>query len=460
VPVNRDSGGRGCGDQCGQAVDQIPLAGDATGWPIGQQLGQGIDELLVVGLLEPIQGRRAVGRIAQQALQAGAVVAFDSRRRVKGESPTVVPAGHRLGIVASEMAGTGEISGALTFAAESCRLSVDAKPLRSTPPPKRRGSAAGGGWSYFPFCFTSPKGVSSVPSSLTSIGMSCSAVSPTLCRYSRCPSDQHSSSVVLLMSCKLALPEWNETDANGINNAGHIVGTVIGKGVHGFLDIDGTVGIIAVPGAAATFAYGINNSDQVVGRFVDDEGDHEENHGFLYVGGTFSTIDVPGASFTQASSINDAGDIVGYFSDTKGVHGFLYGGGTFNIIDVPGAVGTRASGINGAGQIVGYFWDNQDRRRGFLMGAHAVPELGSLVIFGVCLLLGVPIAWHRKTCSDRRTLNSSRAAAGSSVHRLAVLPWELRCGEKRRVWHPRRRVNFSCAPAPHSVSFGPRYQHA
>jgi len=50
--------------------------------------------------------------------------------------------------------------------------------------------------------------------------------------------------------------------------------------------------------------------------------------GFLEVNGTLRPIDVPGANFTAASGINNAGQIVGWFNDSKdGLHGFLDEGG-------------------------------------------------------------------------------------------------------------------------------------
>jgi probable HAF family extracellular repeat protein len=56
--------------------------------------------------------------------------------------------------------------------------------------------------------------------------------------------------------------------AFGINNSGQIIGqyhTNVG-GVHGFLDTDGNITTIDVPGAIHTFALGINTSGQIVGR--------------------------------------------------------------------------------------------------------------------------------------------------------------------------------------------------
>ena len=63
---------------------------------------------------------------------------------------------------------------------------------------------------------------------------------------------------------------------------------------------------------------------------------------------TFTPIDVPGAYHgkygTSAYGINDSNNIVGYYYDATGSHGFLYVGGGFTPIDVPGAYETWAKG--------------------------------------------------------------------------------------------------------------------
>ena len=70
---------------------------------------------------------------------------------------------------------------------------------------------------------------------------------------------------------------------------------------------------------------------------------------------SFTAIDVPGSGNTYAYGINNSGQIVGYFQDAGGYHGFVDTGGRFTTIDVPGAYFTLAYGINDSGQIVGSF---------------------------------------------------------------------------------------------------------
>ena len=76
-----------------------------------------------------------------------------------------------------------------------------------------------------------------------------------------------------------------------------------------------------MPGAAATFAYGINNSGNIVGEFLDLSGNA---HAFLDVGGNFTEIALLAPSKPQAGGINDSGQIVGELQDSNGNgHGFL-----------------------------------------------------------------------------------------------------------------------------------------
>src|SRR5947209_13659886 len=82
-----------------------------------------------------------------------------------------------------------------------------------------------------------------------------------------------------------------------------------------------------------TQGQGINNAGQIVGDYADASG----GHGFLLSGGVFTTIDEPVAAgnATSAKAINNFGQIVGTYNDAVGVHGFLLNGGIFTTIDDP-----------------------------------------------------------------------------------------------------------------------------
>src|SRR5262249_45362604 len=108
-----------------------------------------------------------------------------------------------------------------------------------------------------------------------------------------------------------------------------------------------------------TVASGVNDADQIVGRYRDATG---TPHGFLLSGGTYTALDDPFAAGgatggTFANGINAKGQIVGDYFNAVGSHGFLLSGGSYTTIDDPFAIpgNTLASGINDMGQIVGQY---------------------------------------------------------------------------------------------------------
>jgi autotransporter-associated beta strand protein/probable HAF family extracellular repeat protein len=156
-------------------------------------------------------------------------------------------------------------------------------------------------------------------------------------------------------------PPATGTTANGINDSGQITGAMVADirttGI-GF-EYDGStyaplpIGNVNA-GLHDAVGNGINNSGQIVGIYLNGSG-------FLYSGGSagnYTRLQEPSASGdTIARGINNAGEIVGtYFNaSVQGTqtHGFLYSGGNFTSIDVE-ANRTFITGINDSGQIVGY----------------------------------------------------------------------------------------------------------
>jgi hypothetical protein len=108
------------------------------------------------------------------------------------------------------------------------------------------------------------------------------------------------------------------TVATDIDDAGDIVGFYVDSaGVHhGFVDVNGTINAVDVPGSTGTLIYGISPQfNNIVGWYTDSNG---MQHGFMLSQGQFSTIDVPRATRTNALSIYDFVNIVGEFRDSKG----------------------------------------------------------------------------------------------------------------------------------------------
>lgn len=167
----------------------------------------------------------------------------------------------------------------------------------------------------------------------------------------------------------LDYPGATETYFAGINdisgialiNATGQTGTIVGyyqdssNNEHGFQYVNGTFTPIAdYPGAAVTFALGINNLGQMVGGWCPATGYCQ---GFRRSAtGTFSNLPYPGSVSTQANGINDAGQVVGqYYNSTGNDHGFLLYAGNPYTIDA-GPSGTWAVAINGDASIAGTFF--------------------------------------------------------------------------------------------------------
>jgi probable HAF family extracellular repeat protein len=143
------------------------------------------------------------------------------------------------------------------------------------------------------------------------------------------------------------------TAANGINDAGQIVGDAIGGS---FILSGGVYTQLVFPGATFTSARSINNAGQVVGTY--SYPGEPIVHGFLYTNGAFVTLDDPWAGAygsTYPWGINDAGEIVGssrMYPSSNG-HGFLYNAGTFTDLNQLGFAGIWFTDINNAGQLIG-----------------------------------------------------------------------------------------------------------
>jgi hypothetical protein len=86
----------------------------------------------------------------------------------------------------------------------------------------------------------------------------------TLVGFLRQPSGQFASVIV---------PEALSTQVFGLNDCGIVVGFYTdGSTAHGFFGRPGNLHSFDVPGAAATFAQGINNEGRIVGRYATPDG--------------------------------------------------------------------------------------------------------------------------------------------------------------------------------------------
>ena len=168
---------------------------------------------------------------------------------------------------------------------------------------------------------------------------------------------------------------YPSTNANGINEAGVIVGSDYlhsGARYTAYIYDNGAFTYFNAPGTLNVEWRHLGQRHQ---QSRPDRRQLQPNasvqsgyQGYLYENSTFTTFADPLAAFgTFAQAINDAGQIVGFYVDSSNVdHGFLYYNGDFTTIDDPlGAQGTVVTGINNLGQVVGYYKDAGGAFHGF-----------------------------------------------------------------------------------------------
>ena len=173
----------------------------------------------------------------------------------------------------------------------------------------------------------------------------------------------------------------NGTNANGINNAGQIVGRFTeqedtGIRLRGFILESGVLEPFDVPDSSATEPWDINNLGAIVGRtFLGQRLDI--GTAFVRLGQeyTFFRPDEVQAPFgISFNGVNDAGNAVGGVLDGTGFRSFAVLNGEYMPFQIPGSFLSAASGINNANQIVGYFYDGSGTH-GFLMDASGLYQV-------------------------------------------------------------------------------------
>ncbi len=111
--------------------------------------------------------------------------------------------------------------------------------------------------------------------------------------------------------------------AAAINNYGDVAGfyAKTSSQTDAFLKLhNGRFITLAVPGAAMTQAFGVNDRDEVVGAYTVGSGNNAQMHGFTWrPGHGFSTVDDPhGVGTTTINGVNDAGELAGFYVDGAG----------------------------------------------------------------------------------------------------------------------------------------------
>ena len=95
---------------------------------------------------------------------------------------------------------------------------------------------------------------------------------------------------------------------------------------------------IAVPGSNYTLAEGINDAGQVVGLYENNAG---LPFAFSYSNGNYTPLNFPAgyvANLSAEININNGSQITGGYGPNSGPNqGFLYSGGTYTTINPPGS---------------------------------------------------------------------------------------------------------------------------
>ena len=152
------------------------------------------------------------------------------------------------------------------------------------------------------------------------------------------------------------------SNAAAINDLGVVVGnaqTDADASYHGFTYADGV--LHALPGTTGAQANGINNAGTIVGQAVVSAPGGDQTHAYAYAGGTYTDLGtLPSGDGSRALAVNSHGDVVGAAANV--INGapnfpedpFLYRNGTMTSLGNFGGIWSAATAINDQGQVVGY----------------------------------------------------------------------------------------------------------
>ncbi len=153
------------------------------------------------------------------------------------------------------------------------------------------------------------------------------------------------------------VPGAVRTEARGVNNHGHVVGSyeAADGAVHGFLFDGAAYHTLSYPGAVQTDANGINDSGQIVGSYHVAVDGSNVARSFLLDGAAYSSIGRPDGAESGLHDINNSGAMIGSFGAAfSSAHGFMIANGQQADIRAPGARATHLTGISDSGKVVGY----------------------------------------------------------------------------------------------------------
>jgi len=148
----------------------------------------------------------------------------------------------------------------------------------------------------------------------------------------------------------------SNSEANGINDSGQVVGQYGTNPGHAFLYSSGTLAGLPEPGftgGSGCAASAINNTGQIAGACTDTSGNY---HLVLWQKGAVTDLGTlagtPGTvpAFQQAISVNNTGQIAGTVFSNGGTEGFLYSNGTLTSLGsfTPAAINDNGVMVGGS----------------------------------------------------------------------------------------------------------------
>ena len=182
-------------------------------------------------------------------------------------------------------------------------------------------------------------------------------------------------------------PSFSRALASDMNDRGVIVGSAVPPhetadglrilGSAAFIWQNGAMrSLLPDTGIAESGAQGINEAGDVVGYLV--RRGSERRQAFLWQAGKVSDLpSLPGWVRSEASAINDHGQVVGSAEDRQGrVHAVLWEqDGVRDLGILPGTRWSVAVAINNRGQVVGYGEGAGERSRAFIWESGSMREL-------------------------------------------------------------------------------------
>lgn len=191
-------------------------------------------------------------------------------------------------------------------------------------------------------------------------------------------------------------PGWTHSHGRAISASGLVTGyseDAAGTTFSGFIydPVTGAFTDITVPGSFLTIAQGINNAGQVVGSAVLSPGGARA---FLrQPDGTVVLFQI-GGNPTRARGISDTGLMTGFVTIGAVTSAFVGDSLGYQLLDVPGSTFTVGEAINNLGQVSGLYTDAGGATRGFIATPVSMPTgttSGGAYVFSVDVIPNVPI---------------------------------------------------------------------